>query len=169
MGHSTIFVNQEVVYYILSGTPRSAQKCFWTNLRVEFSRENHLLLICGNIPNQTFWITKKLVSWLNSDLFKKKVCPNWTYLDCFKYHFLVIFWKWEPLLDSYNFGISGQIRTNFFLNRSEFNPESKYYVSCKVWFGIFPQINKRWFSPKNSTLRSVHKHFWGLLGVPDNM
>ena len=60
----------------------------------------------------------------------------------------------------------GQI---FFLNRSEFNPESKYLVIQKVGFGIFPQINKRWFSPKNSTLRSDQKHFWGLLGVPDNM
>ena len=29
----------------LSGTPRSTQKCFWSNLRVEFSGENHLLLI----------------------------------------------------------------------------------------------------------------------------
>ena len=113
-GHSTIFVNREVVYYILSGTPRSTQKYFWSNLRVEFLGENHLLLICGNIPNQTFWITKKLDSWLNSDLFKKKVCPNRTCLDCFRYHFFVIFWKWEPLLDSYNFGISGQIWTIFF-------------------------------------------------------
>ena len=109
MGQSTILVNQEVVYYILSGTPRSPQKCFRTDLRVEFLGENHVLLICGNIPNQTFWITKKMDSWLNSDLFKKKVCPNRTCLDCFRYHFFVIFWKWEPLLDSYNFAISGWI------------------------------------------------------------
>ena len=31
-----------MVYYILSGTPRSPQKCFWSGLRVEFSGENHL-------------------------------------------------------------------------------------------------------------------------------
>ena len=60
----------------------------------------------------------------------------------------------------------GQI---FFLNRSEFYPESKYYVSCKVWFGVFSQINKRWFSPENSTLRWGQKHFWVLLVVPDKM
>ena len=50
MGQSTILVNQEVVYYILSGTPRSPQKCFWSDLRVEFLGENHLLLICGKMP-----------------------------------------------------------------------------------------------------------------------
>ena len=57
MGQSTILVNQEVVYYILSGTPRSTQKCFWSDLRVEFSGENHLLLICGKVPNQTLQLT----------------------------------------------------------------------------------------------------------------
>ena len=80
----TIFVTREVVYYILSGTPRSAQKYFWSNLGVEFSGENHLLLIWGKIPNQIFWITKNLDSGFNSDLFKKKICPNWTCLDCFR-------------------------------------------------------------------------------------
>ena len=84
MGQSTILATWEVVYYILSGTPRSLQKCFWPHLRVEFSGENHLLLICGKIPNQTVWITKNLDSWLNSDLFKKKVCPNRTCLDSFR-------------------------------------------------------------------------------------
>ena len=111
IGHSIYFATREVVYYILLGTPRSPQKCFWSGLRVEFSGENHLLLICGKIPNQTFWITKYLDSGLNSDLFKKKICPNRTCLDCFRYQFFVIFWKWEPLLDSYNFEISGQILT----------------------------------------------------------
>ena len=91
MGHLTIFATREVVYYKLSRTPRSAQKCFWSNLRVEFLGENHLLLICGKIPNQTFWITKYLESGLNFDLFKKKVCPNRTCLDCFRYHFLLFF------------------------------------------------------------------------------
>ena len=84
MGQSTILATWEVVYYILSGTPRSLQKCFWPHLRVEFSGENHLLLICGKIPNQTVWITKNLDSWLNSDLFKKKVGPNRTCLDSFR-------------------------------------------------------------------------------------
>ena len=76
MGHSTIFATREVVYYILSGTPRSTQKYFWSNLRVEFSGENHLLLIWGKMPNQISWITKNLGSRFNSDLFKKKICPN---------------------------------------------------------------------------------------------
>ena len=30
-----------------------------------------------------------------------------------------------------------------FSNRSEFHLESEYYISCKVWFGIFSQIKKR--------------------------
>ena len=34
MGHLPQIVPREVVYYILSGTPRSTQKCFWSNLRV---------------------------------------------------------------------------------------------------------------------------------------
>ena len=84
MGQPTILVNQEVVYYILSGTPRSTQKYFWSNLRVEFSGENHLLLIWGKMPNQISWITKNLGSGFNSDLFKKKICPNRTCLDCFR-------------------------------------------------------------------------------------
>ena len=34
----------------------------------------------------------------------------------------------------------GQI---FFLNRSELNLEPKFLVIQEIWFGIFPQINKR--------------------------
>ena len=49
--------SREVVYYILSGTPRSPQKCFWSDLRVEFLGENHFLLICGKMPNQTMQLT----------------------------------------------------------------------------------------------------------------
>ena len=47
-----------------------------SSMRVEFLGENHLLLICGKIPNQTFWITKYLDFGLNSDLFKKKIGQN---------------------------------------------------------------------------------------------
>ena len=53
MGHSTIFVNQEVVYYILSGTPRSTQKYFWSDLRVEFSGENPAHKQSYILTNQT--------------------------------------------------------------------------------------------------------------------
>ena len=76
MGQVTKIVTGEVVYYILSGTSRAPQKCFWSHLRVEFSGENNLLMICGKMPNQTWWITKYLDSGLNSDLFKKKAFPN---------------------------------------------------------------------------------------------
>ena len=31
----------------------------------------------------------------------------------------------------------------FFLNRSQFHLESKYLVSCKIWFGIFLKLNIR--------------------------
>ena len=84
MGHLPKIVTGEVVYYILSGTPRAPQKCFWSHLRVEFSGENHLFLICGKMPNQTLWITKYLDSGLNSDLFRKKKIPNRTFLDCYR-------------------------------------------------------------------------------------
>ena len=57
MGHSINFATQEVVYYILSGTPRSTQKCLWSDLRVEFLGENHFLLIFGKMPNQTIQLT----------------------------------------------------------------------------------------------------------------
>ena len=91
MGHLPKIMPREGVYYILSGTPRSTRKCFWSNLRVEFLGENHLLLICGKIPNQTFWITKYLDSGLNSDLFKKKfvqIGHVWTVSDI---NFLLFF------------------------------------------------------------------------------
>ena len=84
MGHLPKIVTREVVYYILTRTPRAPQKCYWSGLRVEFSGENHLFLICGKMPNQTWWITKYLDLGLNSDLFKKKKIPNRTCLDCFR-------------------------------------------------------------------------------------
>ena len=40
-GHSRKILTRELVYYILLGTLRSAQKCLWSNLRVEFSRDIH--------------------------------------------------------------------------------------------------------------------------------
>ena len=40
-GHSRKIVTRELVYYVLLGTLRSAQKCLWSNLRVEFSRDIH--------------------------------------------------------------------------------------------------------------------------------
>ena len=43
-------------------TPRATQKCFQANLRVEFSGENHLLLICEKMPNQTVQLIKYLDS-----------------------------------------------------------------------------------------------------------
>ena len=69
MGHLPKIVTGEVVYYILTGTPRAPQKCYWSGLRVEFSGENHLFLICGKMPNQTLWITKYLELGLNSLFF----------------------------------------------------------------------------------------------------
>ena len=57
MGQSAILATREVVYYILSGTLRSPQKCLWPHLRVEISGENHLLLIYGKTPNQTLQLT----------------------------------------------------------------------------------------------------------------
>ena len=57
MGQVPKIVTREVVYYILSGTPRAPQKCFWSNLRVEFLGENHFFLICEKVPNQTLWIS----------------------------------------------------------------------------------------------------------------
>ena len=56
----------------------------------------------------------------------------------------------DPELDNYqkmgatcNFRISGRIWISFFLNRSEFNPESKHLVIHKILFGIPSQIRKR--------------------------
>ena len=76
MDQSTKIATREVVYYILSGTPRAPQKCFWSNLRVEFLGENHLFLICEKMPNQTLQLIKYLDSGWNSDLFEKKNCWN---------------------------------------------------------------------------------------------
>ena len=129
MGQPTIFVNQEVVYYILSGTPRSTQKYFWSNLRVEFSGENHLLLIWGKMPNQISWITKNLGSRFNSDLFKKKfvqihplIAKLW--LSKSGFHFQKI--TRNCYLKQSKHVRFGQI---FFLNRSELNLFRSYFQS----------------------------------------
>ena len=143
MGHLPKIVTGEVVYYILSGTPRAPQKCFWPHLRVEFSGENHLLLICGKMPNQTWWITKYLDSGLNSDLFKKKkfqIGHVWTVKDN---KFWTFFENGSHFWTALTLQLVDGFGQTFFLNRSEFHLEFKYLVSCKVWFGIFPQINKR--------------------------
>ena len=65
-------MTRELVYYILSGTPKATQKCFWSNPRVKFLGENHLFLICEKMPNQTLQLIKYLDSGWNSDLFEKK-------------------------------------------------------------------------------------------------
>ena len=126
MGQSTKIVTREVVYYILSGTPRAPQKCFWSNLRVEFLRENHLFLICEKMPNQTLQLIKYLDSGWNSDLFEKKNCWNPS-TNC-KVRAVQ---KWLPFSKNVQKLLSVTVQTFpiwifFFLNRSEFNAESKY-------------------------------------------
>ena len=136
-------MTREVVYYILSGTHRATQKCFRSNLRVEFLGENHLFLICEKVPNQTLWISYYLDSGLNSDLFKKKkfqIGHVWTVTDN---NFWTFFENGSHFWTALTSQLVDGFGQTFFLNRSEFHPESKYLVSCKVWFGIFPQINKR--------------------------
>ena len=46
-------VSREVVYYILSGTPRSVQKYFCLNLTADFFGDDHSFLICDQITKQT--------------------------------------------------------------------------------------------------------------------
>ena len=129
MGHSTIFATQEMVYYILSGTPWSTQKYFWSDLRVESSGENHLLLIRGKMPNQISWITKNLGSRFNSDLFKKKKFPNPS-TNCK----VMAVQKWLPFSKNNKKLLSETVQTcpiwtNFFLNRSELNLFRSYFQS----------------------------------------
>ena len=77
------------------------------------------------MPNQTLWITKYLDSGLNSDLIKKKACPN-------------------PSTNSKVTAVQTcPIWIFFFLNSTELNPEYKYLVVHKIWFGISSQIKKR--------------------------
>ena len=52
-GHSRKIMTRELVYYILLGTLRSAQKCLWSNLRADFLGEKHFFLIYTKLPNQT--------------------------------------------------------------------------------------------------------------------
>ena len=66
MGQSTKIVTREVVYYILSGTPRAPQKCFRSNLRVEFLGKNHFFLF--EVPNQTLWISHVISTTLKAGL-----------------------------------------------------------------------------------------------------
>ena len=96
---------------------------------------------------------------------KKSKSMTFNYKSCISYLVLA---QWEPLLDSFNSANSAQIWI-FFLNRSEFYQESNSPVSCKVWFVIWSQINKRWLSPKNEALWFGQNYFWTILGVPNNM
>ena len=121
MGQSTKIMTREVVCYILSGTPRAPQKCFRSNLIVEFLGENHLFLICEKMPNQTLQLIKYLDSGWNSDLFEKN-CWNLS-TNC-KVRAVQ---KWLPFSKNVQNLLSVTVQTCpiwifFFLNRSEFNP-----------------------------------------------
>ena len=50
----------------------------------------------------------------------------------------------------------------FFLNRSEFNPESKDLVTNKIWFGISSQIKKGEYLPQMELSEQVN----GIFGIP---
>ena len=117
-GRVAKILTRELVYYILLGTLRGSQKYHWPVLRVPFGGDIHLFLICEEIPNQILWITKYLYSGFNSDLLKKKKSKS----DKFGLLQIPIFIKWEPLLDSCNFGISGRIWTNFFFKWARILP-----------------------------------------------
>ena len=94
------------------------------------------------LPNQIFWITKYLDSRLNSDLFKTVVQIGhvWTLTDN---NFLNFFEYGSHFWTALTLQLVDGFQQFFFSNRSEFHPESKYFISCKVWFGIFSQIKKR--------------------------
>ena len=71
--------SREVVYYILSGTPRATRKCLCPNLRVEFSRDIDLergRSSGGLYRPQTELGKVALDSWRNSNVFKKKKFQN---------------------------------------------------------------------------------------------
>ena len=124
----------EVVYYILSGTPRTPQKCIWSHLRVEFSGENHFFYLWENakpnlLDHQIFGLGVKF-----------QIRHVWTVTDN---KFWTFFENGSHFWTALTLQLVDGFGQTFFLNRSEFHPESKYLVSCKVWFGIFPQTNKR--------------------------
>ena len=56
-------VSRELVYYILSGTPRSVQKYFCPNLTADFFGDNHFFLICDQNTNQTSQLIGSVDSW----------------------------------------------------------------------------------------------------------
>ena len=73
------------------------------------------------MPNQISWITKNLGSRFNSDLFKKKICPNPS-TNCK----VMAVQKWLPFSKNNKKLLSETVQTcpiwtNFFLNRSELN------------------------------------------------
>ena len=83
-GHSRKIVTRELVYYILLGTLRSAQKCLWSNLRVEFSRDIHPW--GGHFSRGLYRPSIELQmvamdSWQNFDVFFKKKFQNLTIIS----------------------------------------------------------------------------------------
>ena len=56
-------VSREVVYYIMSGTPRGVQKYFCPNLTADFFGDNNFFLICDQITNQTSQLIGFVDSW----------------------------------------------------------------------------------------------------------
>ena len=54
------------------------------------------------------------------------------------------------------------IWTIFFLIRSEFNPESKYLVIHKIWFGFSSQIKKGEYLPQMELSEQAN----GIFGIP---
>ena len=62
-GISRKIVTRELVYYILLGTPRSVQKCLWSNLTADFLGDNHLFLICDQMTHQILQLMGYLDSW----------------------------------------------------------------------------------------------------------
>ena len=117
-GKSTKILTRELVYYILLGTPRSVQKCLWSNLTADFLGDNHLFLFCDQMTHQTLQLIGYLDSWWNSDLFEKKISKS----DMFWLLQITKIWKWEPLLDSFNSANSGRIWTNFFFKQVRILP-----------------------------------------------
>ena len=68
------------------------------------------------------------------------------------------------MLKSYWVGDGGGGLQDFSVSPSplgiSFGFESKYFVSSKVWFGIFSQIKKREYLPPNATLRMGKFYLW---------
>ena len=71
-GHSRKIMTRELVYYILLGTLRSAQKCLWSNLRASFFGDIHPWrshFSRGLCRPQNELQMVAMDSWRNSDVF----------------------------------------------------------------------------------------------------